>query len=364
MGNRIFSSIFVSRSGGSLFSSLAVAAVAVFLAAAPTGTKAAELYAQVGPADAQAAANTSNHHYHLLALRNAPHNLAAQTYPPLAGQSRGELYSSTQNKAGTNRSTPAPLTTFYPADLSQTGGGSVLTTAVSHPVYVNCATPATCWGNPAGFLGDLGKSTFIHLTDQYVGSVANNRYTVGNSVSLSYRGRSSTLGMSDLLSILHSAVVANGRQTGYGHIYHIFLPKGTDVCASGGSCYSPDYPSYFAFCAFHSSTDYSDVGHVLFTVEPYQGVPGCQEQASTGAFPNGQLADSTNSTLSHEQFETITDPDGSAWYVAADLDLYGSEIGDVCQSETGLPGAVQLNSKPYQLQLEYSNASHSCSFTN
>jgi hypothetical protein len=66
----------------------------------------------------------------------------------------------------------------------------------------------------------------------------------------------------------------------------------------------------FAFCAYHSSVQFKDIGHVLYGVEPFQDVPGCSVRPGT---PNGQLVDSTNNSLSHELFETISDPDGTAW---------------------------------------------------
>ena len=200
---------------------------------------------------------------------------------------------------------PTSTVAFYPGDLSYQGG-KVLKRAESNDLYVNCA--ASCWGNPATFLRRLGQSNFIHVTDQYVNATASNRYTVGAAGSLSYP-TVAPLGDNDLLQIVHAGASAIG--AGYGHVYHIFLPKGVDVCFTGTSeCYSPDNPSTFAFCAFHASVDFSDIGHVLFTVEPYQNVDGCSVAKPS---PNGVLVDSTADVLSHELLETITDPDGDAW---------------------------------------------------
>jgi hypothetical protein len=61
-------------------------------------------------------------------------------------------------------------------------------TAAKHEatVYVNlgsspsCSTIATCWGNPHGFLHDLGKSDFIYVADQYVGRTEDDRYRVSD----------------------------------------------------------------------------------------------------------------------------------------------------------------------------------------
>jgi hypothetical protein len=124
-------------------------------------------------------------------------------------------------------SPPAPA--FYPEDLAKlVANGTTVTTAQSHGIFVDCASGAeSCWGDPLGFLSDLGQSTFIHLVDQYVGTTTNNRYTVGTSVTVSepiFAGTSGvpTLSENDILAIVHA--VASTLGVGYGHIYHVFLP--------------------------------------------------------------------------------------------------------------------------------------------
>ena len=62
-------------------------------------------------------------------------------------------------------------------------------------------------------------------------------------------------------------------------------------------CYSPDNPPSFAFCGYHGSVTYSDIGHVLLSVEPFQNVDGCSVTTPT---PNGALVDSTANVLSIE----------------------------------------------------------------
>ncbi len=149
------------------------------------------------------------------------------------------------------------------------------------------------------------------MVDQYVASTANGRYSTGASVFASYSffAGDNVISQNALLAIVHAAVVKLGASThnGYGHIYHIFLPKGVDTCFDFANvCYSPDVPSSFVFCAYHGSVTFSDIGHVILSVEPYQNVPGCQGAPPD---PNGILADSTNAILSHELIESITDPD-------------------------------------------------------
>jgi len=135
--------------------------------------------------------------------------------------------------------------------------------------------------------------------------------------------------------------------SGYTAIYHVFLPQGTDMCIEPGFCYSPDNFQTFGFCAFHSSVDFDADTHVLFSVEPYQAVPGCEIPGQT---PHGVI-DATASTLSHELIETITDPDGDAWF-----GLFG-EVADLCFL---FASDQRVNKHDYFLQSEYSNKARAC----
>jgi hypothetical protein len=262
---------------------------------------------------------------------------------------------------------------FYPDDLTYFGGPT-LTQMESNNIYVNkqsCGSIRTCWGNPSRFLRDLNRSTFIRLTDQYTGTRGS--YEVGDSVSARVTPVPTLLGtqttqditQDQIVALVHDAASEIG--TGYGHEYHVFLPAGIDTCFPGNQvCYSPDSPSTFFFCAYHGSIDFTDIGHVLVSVEPYQNVTGCQAVPPN---PNGALADSTNSVLSHELIESITDPDpGSGWVAVNSLIALGAEIGDLCEP-VGLSclnnvyfcdSNVSLNNHSYEIQLEYSNTYHAC----
>jgi hypothetical protein len=273
----------------------------------------------------------------------------------------------------------------YPADLINLGG-PVLTTAESHAIYLipganvphrTCSTIKNCWGDPdpETFLGDLSGSDFVHLVDQYLGMGGS--YSVSKTHTIMYYMPSKTAFKDkDLQAIVHAVVAKNGLG-GYEHIYHVFLPRGQDVCLPANSsdpddaiCYSPDLPKNFAFCAYHNSVTFKDkVGHVLYTVEPFQDVSGCSVAPGT---PNGQLADSTYNSLSHETVETITDPDGTAWINFAAVALAGAEIGDECSFFVVIPtsattaalyfdpSVVMLGSRKYAIQPEYSNMEHAC----
>ncbi len=227
-------------------------------------------------------------------------------------------------------------------DLSYYGGPTVRSES-AYDLYVNCSSFSGCWGAPGTFLSNLASTQFIHLLDQYTGSNANNRYTYAGGIAESYN-TSGTLQDQDIYNIVYAAASQHG--TGYGHIYHVFLASGVQQCSqSAGGCYAQQY------CAYHGAVDFSDIGHTLYSVEPYQGINGCMS-------PNGKLADSTNSTLSHEYYEAITDPDvqtNVAWY----NNTYG-EIGDICSNSTGY---TTVGGVKFDIQKEYSNRYHACSFS-
>ena len=248
-----------------------------------------------------------------------------------------------------------------PYDLTY-NGGKVMTGATEWNVYVNCPQgPAACWGTdsmtPATFLRDYNRSRMIQIANQYLGEEAAGRFGQINEMSTGFTfavdtaDNTPTATFGDIFSIIAGALESNSLQVGYTNEYHIFLPAGTNMCASATSCYSPNNPATAVFCAFHSSVDFltqnNDTLHVLYSVEPYQGVPGCSLPQQT------RVIDATASTLSHEFTESITDPDGDAWI----NDLTGFEIGDLCFT---FRNAERVGHTTYVIQEEYSNSAHAC----
>ena len=74
----------------------------------------------------------------------------------------------------------------FPGDL-QYHGGPVVDYAQNHSVFLNptaACPPNSCFGDPIGFLDDLGRSQFIHVTDQYVDAHASHRYTNGTNYAV------------------------------------------------------------------------------------------------------------------------------------------------------------------------------------
>jgi len=320
----------------------------ILTAALGRAQSAATLQTTVGGPDMAAASTVTNNWY-----RISPSATAAAKKIPA---------SSLGNRK--RKSVPAlPQPGFYPADLVN-HGGPVLKSAEHNLVYFDCpAGPTACWGNPAAFLQRLNTSEFIHMTDPYVGTTANFRYPVGPSVSINQTLQTNVIGQNEILSIVHAAAVKLSIQNSYSNIIHVFLPQGVDTCFDFTTvCYSPDYPPNFAFCAYHGAAFFNDIGHILYTVEPYQNVMGCQVASPS---PNGAVVDSTASVLSHEVFETITDPDFDAWWSDHSLVEWGAEIGDICAPVSNFYGQFLdstfiVGGKNYKLQLEYSNKFHGC----
>jgi hypothetical protein len=320
--------------------------------------------ATVSSTDSSAAAGVKDFRYHLMrantaAGSNAPRSvLSSAPQEPAAFRVWAEDMPAESAAAAGNNATPnvAPANTYYTEDLHNFGGHTLATVA-HHAVYLNGA--ATVWGTPTGFLTDLNSSTLIHVTDQYVGSTANGRYPLSTTVNVTATYYTNTLSQNDILAVVHSAAKAVTGGTGYGHIYHIFLPQGMDTCFDqSNSCYSPDNSSAFVFCAYHSSVTFTDIGHVLYSVEPFQNVSGCSSPASAGTTGATALQNSTDSTLSHEIIEAITDPDpSSGWVVANPSFLSGNEIGDLCEFGKF---THTIGSKVYTTQLMYSNHYHAC----
>jgi hypothetical protein len=231
-------------------------------------------------------------------------------------------------------------------------GGPVQTGASEYNILVNSTNESPWGGKITKFQQDLFGSTMLSIVNQYN---AGGTYTVAGDYPVTY---STLLPLqdSDIFTIIHSVITANHLPTGYGAEYHVFLKSGVQQCSvSARGCYGVIY------CAYHGSNDYSDVGHVLYSVEPYQNISGCQ--VSNQPSPNGVLADSTASVLSHEMFETITDPDVAAnnlaWY-----NNNAGEIGDICAPANNVStGNVVLTATTWEIQPEYSNHVHDCSYT-
>lgn len=280
-----------------------------------------------------------------------PEGMAAAQTATLRSSHKLPIVSGRTIQAGFSASSAAPPVDS-PFDLTYFGG-AVVNSATSYNVYVNCADgPAACWGTgkltPATFLRDLNHDGFIRLMNEFIGSDAKGHFPVAELSTTADFSTPNTASLEDIFGIVFSASSFTGA-IGYSAIYHIFLPQGTDMCFDAQTCYSPDNFDTFVFCAFHFSVDFDADTHVLFTVEPYQFVPGCSIPGQT---PHGVI-DATASTVSHELMETMMDPDGNAWFNG----LTGNEGSDLCSA---IGSNEFIGNHQYFIQKEYSNKVHGC----
>jgi hypothetical protein len=300
-------------------------------------------------------------------VSNRYHLFAARTVAGVQARALGKLGAPTPMLEHAASSTITAG--FGPADLACLGNPcQTLATAVQHPVYVNTASSAVAanFGNPAQFLVDYSAGGFSHITDQYAGTTAANRYPLSTSFYATYENLSGTLNQNDLWQVVHAVAVAAKipKNGGLTHVFHLFLPKGTDTCMDEGPCYSPDVTGSFAFCAYHDAVTFSDLGTIIYTVEPYQGVTGCEIPANSVFNDKGQptasdeVLYSAASVLAHELTETITDPlITTGWRAEYTGIEAGQEIGDICEGQWA---ATVMNTRTWITQLMYSNAYHEC----
>jgi hypothetical protein len=157
-------------------------------------------------------------------------------------------------------------------------------------------------------------------------------------------------------SEIAKVIAAKNWPVGPDSLFVLMTPNGVGSCYDGlGQQCSSNY-----YCAYHSSFSLNGEP-VLYANEPYDAtIPNCDP----GSSPNGNDADATINTISHEQNESITDPWGNAW-----MDPDGDEIADICAWQFGKPlggtaGVDQynqvINGHHYWLQQEYSDDGSVC----
>ncbi len=221
-------------------------------------------------------------------------------------------------------------------------GGPVLSSSDFHFVW---------WGSPSAFtaeqpilqnfVGGLGTTAFYGMMHQYTPSGPVLNYPKNDYVDISAppsHGPSVSAIVGEVCKVLTAANQAPDPNAIYAVLASNF-PKGANYCAwhSAGPCGGTTV-------------------QVIYQPNP-AGVLGC----STGVYPhNNAQADSTANTLSHEIFEAVTDPLGTAWY-----DKNGEEIGDKCAwtftpYTTGANYTNIVGGQNYYIQREWSNLASGC----
>jgi uncharacterized membrane protein len=202
-------------------------------------------------------------------------------------------------------------------------GGAVLPSTTTYAIW---------WGKPSDFpadarnglddfLEDLEGSDYLRIADQYM---------LGNTAHTRFGGN-----LFDPSAPTSTPVDAQGNDLIYPEVFKVLdeyglKPDPTAIYV----VYTSNYPAQAAaqgFCAFHTydtSADGTFLIHLAY-VPNTTGVPSfCGTDFDPLFTPNIQSEGTRaiTSATAHEFMETITDPNGDAWYNLA----FNNEIGDPC----------------------------------
>jgi hypothetical protein len=217
-------------------------------------------------------------------------------------------------------------------------GGPVMTVApVSVYVIYYGNVPTGTQSIINTFFMDLGtaKGSYYTVNDTYYDASKN---TVPSTFDFSVvkgmvyidnpPSQGSHIGSSAIPKIIQNAINAGGLPADQNGVY--FVLTAPDVKVSG-FCNS--------YCAYHtSSTAIVSGKNIRFALVPDPGntCGGCDGNIAVynqTVTPNGdQGADEMTDSIIHELSETVTDPQGSAWFTSG-----GAENGDLCNYTYGTP---------------------------
>lgn len=224
------------------------------------------------------------------------------------------------------------------------------------------------------YFQDVSETSFLKITTQYgdASGAPNDKVSLGGIVvdRVDPYPRAGTtrqpLKDSDIQAEIKRVIRVKGWTPSPSREYFVFTGYGIQSCQDKNDC------------SFPTANDGFYAGYHLYFVDPQTGEPviyatlpdiadtlpdsGAMQDGSKLS-PNGDwIADSEISVMSHEQFESITDPFLRAWG-----DKSGQEIADKCQELYGTVnqfGAdVLLHGDPYVVQEEWSNAAGGCTLS-
>lgn len=238
---------------------------------------------------------------------------------------------------------------------------------------------------PQGYSYDaLGASSYERITSSYFQDVGGSAYyniatqywdytngPITNSVALGgtwvdthpyphAATRADPLTDGDISTEVTTAIAANNWTVDSNHAVFVFTGYGAEICDDSLYKSCSFSPNNTAFCGYHS---YIPTGTLNSAQPIYAEI--VDNQTCVGALsdhptagPNGdRVADAVIPYISHEQFESATDPYITAWYQSP---VATGEIGDKCYTN---PGNVLLaHGHTYDVQSEWSNASNGCAF--
>jgi hypothetical protein len=203
------------------------------------------------------------------------------------------------------------------------------------------------WGNDVhtqavltAFVTHLGGSSYYNMATTYYDykggekEFSKNKVTYGGAITDNY-SYGSVLTDDDIGCILQDGVTSEKLPADPNGVYMIIASA--DVDETSGLC------SYY--CGFHGYQPVS-LPNLTNIIGTFQGnanrCPSLCSWTKVSATPNNPSTDGMVTTLSHELFESVTDPLGTSW-----INPDGTEAGDLCDGTTGplktLPNGASYN---------------------
>lgn len=221
------------------------------------------------------------------------------------------------------------------------------------------------------YFRDIGGTPFYNILTQYwdkdgpISGAATFGGSFVDTTPYPHAGtQSDPLYDEDIQGTIHRDIQVNGWSDDQTHEIFVFTGYGIEECQSADSGASCTYTGGGSgFCGYHSALNNSIY---VATYAYIADTAGCTDLPSFGQYPSPNhdaTADAVLSTVSHEQFEAVSDPINGGWF---DSSPYTGEMGDKCDTDFGTihpdGSNVTLHGHPYIVQAEWSNASGSCAF--
>lgn len=182
----------------------------------------------------------------------------------------------------------------------------------------------------AQYFNDLGGTALYNLVTQYWGTQGqiHNQVTLGGVYhdTRAYPAagtRAHPLVYTDITTEIGYAMRATGWSSSPTHAFFVFTGYNVQECylanRTDGCTF---YTGHHDYCGYHSH-----IGEMIYAYIPDEssciGLPG-------GSPNHDVVADSILNIVSHEQFESVTDPLIDGWYGKKTSDQIDTEVADLC----------------------------------